>query len=483
MTSPLASFLPLLLVLGSAPVVLAAGSSEAKPEPTDVDLQSEIDALRSEIRTLARSANSWLDDERRAEVRGLVQDVLADASQRSSLQDDASIAGWKKGFQLRSPDGNFLLKIGGQVQVRFVLNRAKEGGDPTIGDPFVPFNDREYAWGFENRRTKLQFSGHVFDPSWTYRVKGGFERVVRGQFRLEEAWVAKSLGDGWKVKVGQFKAPWLREELVSSSKQLAVERSIVNEYFNQGFTQGVELSWTSDELRMAAWYGDGIGARNLGRARTNGQDTAWNQTPTNYSFASRGEWKLAGDWSQFKDFSSPRGSEFGAMIGIAGYVQRANQQLGPRDGTTSGGVTADITLDFDGASLFASLIWTNVQAGAGKGGSNQPWGVTVQGGYFVSEDVEIFGRWECMDFDLAAQPETFYTQQQLRRQPETGRFDGFTVGTNWFLNPAVKFTVDWTINFDSLSTGAFVSNSAGFRVDAAGETGQWALRAQLQLLF
>ena len=88
-----------------------------------------------------------------------------------------------------------------------------------------------------------------------------------------------------------------------------------------------------------------------------------------------------------------------------------------------------------------------------------------------------------MDFDLAAQPETFYTQQQLRRQPETGRFDGFTVGTNWFLNPAVKFTVDWTINFDSLSTGAFVSNSAGFRVDAAGETGQWALRAQFQLLF
>ena len=93
----------------------------------------------------------------------------------------------------------------------------------------------------------------------------------------------------------------------------------------------------------------------------------------------------------------------------------------------------------------------------------------------------MFGRWEVMN-DLGAQPESFYGPQ-AQSQPDSGRFDGFTVGANWFFNPAVKFTMDWTINFDSLSTGAFVSNGAGYRVDAAGQTGQWALRAQLQLLF
>ncbi|MCP4834804.1 MAG: hypothetical protein GY895_08570 [Phycisphaera sp.] len=447
------------------------------------DVQAQIDELLAEIRAYGQSSDQWLDDERRAEISGIVRDVLADSADRVSLQDDASIAGWKKGFQLRSPDGNFLLKVGGQVQVRFVLNRAKKGGDPTVDNDLIPFNDQTYAWGFENRRTKLQFSGHVVDPSWTYRIKGGYERVLGGEFLLEESWVAKSLGDGWKVKVGQFKPPWMREELVSSSKQLAVERSMVNEYFNQGYSQGVEIAWSSDDVKVAAWYGDGIGARNLGRARTSGQNTAWNETATNYSFASRGEWRLAGDWSQFKDFSSARGSEFGAMLGVAGTIQRGNQKLGDRDGVLSGGVTADVTLEFNGASLFASAVWTNVQSGAGKGGSNQPWGVTVQGGYFVSEDVEVFGRWECMNFDLSAQPEGYYTRQQPDPQPDTGRFDGFTVGANWFFNPAVKLTVDWTINFDSLSTGAFVSNGAGFRVDAAGKTNQWALRAQLQLLF
>jgi hypothetical protein len=28
--------------------------------------------------------------------------------------------------------------------------------------------------GFENTRTKLVFWGHVFNPSWTYKVEGDF---------------------------------------------------------------------------------------------------------------------------------------------------------------------------------------------------------------------------------------------------------------------------------------------------------------------
>jgi hypothetical protein len=47
----------------------------------------------------------------------------------------------------------------------------------------------------------------------------------------------------------------------------------------------------------------------------------------------------------------------------------------------------------------------------------------------------------------------------------------------------VKFTADFTYNFASLATGAFVASSAGFRTDDPGQDGQWAIRAQLQLLF
>lgn len=478
------------LVLAAIVVGGIAGSSTAASSSTEPVVDQENDAL-AQIAALRKVVESqsqelsamkqengrnWLSEQRASEIRGIVQDVLVDAESRTSFQDSAATAGWNKGFFLASPDGNFKLKISGQIQLRYVVNHAN---GLSSASPAAPNGDgAPYEWGGENRRSKLKFSGHVIDPSWTYTVKGGFQREAGGTFRLEESWIAKSFGEGWKVKVGQFKAPWMREELVSSSRQLAVERSIVNEYFNQGYAQGIELSHTAENYRVSAWAGDGIGSRGLGPARANSQNTPWNQTSTNYSFVARGEWKFAGEWGQFKDFSSRRGSEFAAMAGVSGLVQRANQNIGPANGTLASGVTADLTLDFDGASIFASGVWTNIARPESQGGAtSNPFGFTIQGGYFVSEDVEVFGRYEYMDYDYA----------QSLAAADSGKFDGMTVGANWFINPAVKLTLDWTINFASLdnssANSAFVSNSAGFRPDQPGAKNQWALRAQLQLLF
>ena len=229
-------------------------------------------------------------------------------TRETSFQDSAATAGWKKGFFLASPDGNFSLKVSGQLQVRYVLNSRK--GNTRLG----PFNPPNTQWGFENRRTKLSFSGNVFDKSWTYKIKGAFSRAG-GNFFLEDGYVQKKLDGGLAIKVGQFKAPWMREELVSSSKQLTVERSIVNEYFNQGYSQGIQLGYEADSFRAWAWAGDGIGSRGFGPARFNSQNTNWDRTATNYSFAGRAEYKISGDWSQFKDFSSKRGSNSGMMAG------------------------------------------------------------------------------------------------------------------------------------------------------------------------
>ncbi|MCP4834502.1 MAG: hypothetical protein GY895_07005 [Phycisphaera sp.] len=463
-------------VLGTTLSVAASGQSGAGFEEDALsqiaDLRRQLDSQSREIAELRQEeGDTWLTEQRAGEIRGIVEDVLADADTRTSFQDSGAMAGWNRGFFLASPDGNFKLKISGQIQLRYVVNHAN-GYDSAEKDDKAP-----YLWGAENRRTKLKFSGHVIDPSWTYGVKGAFTREKSGTFLLEEAWVAKDLGDGLEVKVGQFKAPWLREELVSSSRQLTVERSLVNEYFNQGYSQGIELSYATDDFKVSAWTGDGIGSRGLGPARFSSQNTPWNTTSTSYSFVARGEWKLAGDWKQFKDFSSRRGSDFAAMAGISGVTQRANQNIGDANGTIATGVTADLTLDFDGASIFVSGVWTNVTGPESQGArTNNPFGVTVQGGYFVSEDVEVFGRYEYMNYDLDNQP-----------IDEVGKYDGITVGANWFVNSAVKVSLDWSINFASLDNSspnsAFVSNSAGFRPDKPGETNQWAFRAQLQLLF
>ena len=449
-----------VVITSAALVASPAIASDVGPETgPDVERETarqiaeEIRELRGEIAGLRRESDAdWLTEQRAGEIRGVVTDVLADASDRASLQDAGATAGWNKGFFLASPDGSFKLKVGGQVQVRWVLNSAKE---------------KRTAYGFENRRTKLSFSGNVFDKSWTYKVKGAFTRAG-GLFVVEDAYVQKKLDNGVAIKVGQFKAPWMREELVSSSRQLTVERSIVNEYFNQGYAQGIQVGYEAEDFRVSAWTGDGIGSRGFGPARTNSQNTDWAQTSTNYSFAARAEFKLSGEWSQFKDFSSARGSDAGMMAGVAAVTQRANQNIGAAEGTKVYGVTGDFTWDLSGASIFVSGVWTNVDTPGSQ--STNPWGVTIQGGYFVTESVEAFARYEYMDYD----PPT---------SSDVARFDGFTVGGNWFINKRVKFTADFTYNFASLATGAFVANSAGFRTDDPGQDGQWAVRAQLQLLF
>ena len=435
-------------LLAATPGVASAGDASA-----EADVAKELRELRREIAELRRDSDAdWLTEQRAGEIRGVVTDVLADASDRVSLQDAGATAGWNKGFFLASPDGSFKLKIGGQIQVRWVLNSA--GEKPTL-------------YGFENRRTKLSFSGNVFDKSWTYKVKAGFARFG-GFFVLEDAYVQKKLESGIAIKVGQFKAPWMREELVSSSKQLTVERSIVNEYFNQGYSQGIQIAFEAEDFRVAAWTGDGIGSRGFGPGRTNSQNTNWDQTSTDYSFAARAEFKLSGEWSQFKDFSSARGSDAGMMAGLAAVTQRANQNIGAAEGTKVYGVTGDFTWDLSGVSLFCSGVWINVDEPGSQ--STNPWGVTIQGGHFVTETIEAFARYEYMDYD----PPT---------SSDVARFDGFTVGGNWFINKGVKFTADFTYNFASLATGAFVANIAGFRTDNPGQDGQWAIRAQLQLLF
>ena len=445
-------------------VLVAPLAADASTSVESSDVAGQIAELRAEIAQLKQENNEgWLAEQRSAEIRGVVQDVLADADTRASFQDSAATAGWKKGFFLASPDGNFSLKVSGQLQVRYVLNSRK--GNTRLG----PFNPPNTQWGFENRRTKLSFSGNVFDKSWTYKIKGAFSRAG-GNFFLEDGYVQKKLDGGLAIKVGQFKAPWMREELVSSSKQLTVERSIVNEYFNQGYSQGIQLGYEADSFRAWAWAGDGIGSRGFGPARFNSQNTNWDRTATNYSFAGRAEYKISGDWSQFKDFSSKRGSNSGMMAGVSAVTQRANQNLSAdADGTKVYGITGDFTWDMSGASLFVSGVWTNVDS-PNAGGDSNPWGVTIQGGYFVTESVEAFVRYEYMDYDP-----TLLTN--------VAKYDGFTVGGNWFINSSVKFSADFSYNFASLAAGAFVASSAGFRADEPGEDGQWAIRAQLQLLF
>ena len=441
-----------LLVTAWSPALAAFADAGVASE----EIQDEIDALRQEIDDLRDRRDSQIvGTERLDEIRALVADVVSDAGNRTSFQD-TDILNYKQGFVLASPDNGFRLELTGQIQARWVLNRAN-GAEPT------------YLKGFEIRRARVDMRGHVVDPSWTYRIRTNFFFLNDGIANIDECWIAKSFGSGWMLKVGQFKTPWLREQLVPDSRLLAVERSVVSLYFDQLRSQGMELSWQGESDRIAVWTGDGLPSPAFGAAQADGFNTTWNETNVWYSFAARGEHRLAGDWEQFTDLNSPRGADFAAMVGVAGVIQRSRESnIGVNDAMTAG-VTADLTLCFSGASLFLSGVWLNDSLPNGP--STNPWGVVVQGGVFLTEHVQVFGRYEYMEFDPSNEPN------------QAGRYNGPTIGANWFFNPAVRLTMDWSINLSSLPSGAAVRRVAGMRSDQPGESDQWSLRAQIQLLF
>jgi hypothetical protein len=397
--------------------------------------------------------------------------------------------------------------------VRWARNSRDSSGLNTATPP------KEDTWGFENRRTKLTFAGFVVDPRWTYEVKlvmnrtpgsvsTGDQTFTSGNIvgSAEELFIQKDFGNGLMLRTGQFKAPFIREELTSSSNQLAVERTLVNDVFSTKFAQGLQLEVggrAGDQWRGLLFYGDGMRA-NATSVPTSATATAggyagsyttsFNQNTTDYAFAGRLEYLGQGAWKAMRDFNSYIGEDRSWMIGVGGMAQAlrpANE--GPVAATATDsmwGLTADASVNFGGASVFAYGVYRQVQLtggapvrGGGTSDSMDQWGAVVQGGYFLSADTELFLRYEVGSTD---------TDQFRVAEPgiELESNSIVTAGVNYFVggNKDLKWSTDLGYAFTPI--GDFNSSGADWLTDSSstvgnGSTndGQWVFRTQLQLLF
>lgn len=507
-----------------------AAAGAAPDSDTIAQMQRQLAELAKENREQAeeikalrqQDGEAWLTEQRAEQVRGIVQDVLADSSTRSGFRADGATAGYDKNFFLASADGNFRLNFEGQVQVRYSYsNVPTDSLSGSVSRPpapaIVPREDdqliNEYGW--EIRRMQLNFFGHMFDPTVQYRVQLQYQRdyAVSGPpLRFADVYIQKSFGDGWFGRVGQWKNLFNYEENTSSRTQQFAERSLVNEYFNTKFVQGALLGWEGKQVRVYASYNDGGANRDVGILQANGNLTEW-------AFTGRAEWMLAGEWGQFKDMQGWRGSPFAAMVGVAANWQRGGGnppegRQSPGNGTimasttradsTTGVVTTtravademtlltwtvDANLRGDGWSLWTAFLGNYTYAGGsvaeaqGVNGAVSL-GAVVQGGVFVSDSVELIARyeglWVSSDFDPSSYQANAFNAQTLNI---------VTAGANWYLQKnRLKVTLDAGYAFNPLlfASGLFGEGTAGanWRPSQTGEgSGEFVLRAQMQLLF
>ncbi len=371
-------------------------------------------------------------------------ELLADASRRTSLLANEGAAGRDdKGFYIGQGDAR--LYVGATFQFRYNM---------TFRD--TPSNSDDFTNGFENRRTRLLVSGNA-TKELSFFVQTEFKGD--GTSILKDGWVQYKFDNGWALKIGQQKVPLLREELVADLLQLAAERSVTNAVFSQGRTQGIELNREWESFRLALGFNDGLNADN------SSYDVA---KEADFAFSARAEYKAAGEWKQFRDFSGWREGPFGVLIGAAAHYQAG----GETGGTTDVDIleyTGDVSLEGSGWNAFAAFVGRHRDEVAAD---YNDFGIVLQGGVFVAEQAELYARYDVVipDDERAGDPDAFNTisfggsyylvpnshAAQIRLQ------------ISWFLDPQSESIVS-----TSTTTGV-LSDSQGDQVSVMLEYGmQW----------
>ncbi len=413
-----------------------------------------------------QSGRDWLTHERADEIRSLVEDVLADADTRTSLLAGPD-TGYDDGAIIASRDGNWLLRTNMHMQQRFVFNNQSNSpsGDNT-------------RWGFENARTKFIMTGHVVSPEWFYKVEIEVARLNTGlptgesRTGLLDAYAGYDFGNGWKIGAGTFKAPLLREELVDSRFQMAVERSVTNYLYTGGRTDGIAVDYLGEQFHFTGSFNNGIDDGLYGGALNTGGGSAILSPTADFAFTARGEFLIEGEWDRFYDFTSPQGEDTAMMVGAAMHFQTPDADAAGVPDIDLLVLTADFTGQFNGWSTFGEVIFTNASPSAGS--SVNTFSLIAQGSYYFTQEWEGFGRYEWSNLDTLSPNDVNIV----------------TLGaTRYFAGQNAKWTTDVGIGLDSIDYGAGVATGTaaapvtGWRQDNPNSDGQVLIRSQLQILF
>ncbi|MCK4872688.1 MAG: hypothetical protein KAS72_08185 [Phycisphaerales bacterium] len=435
-------------LLGAVGLVVAlAGSATATMPAAErvAAAEAELDAARTEMQQQKRDEQMNL----------LVDQAVQDAADRSFyLQDTVSVTHTPgKGLLFSDSTGANTLQISFRTQFRYIFNFQ------TDDDANVGGNVDGTSEGFEFRRNRVLATGTMKEKIG-YKVQADFGPM--GGFTLLDTYFDYELDEGWSIRAGQFILPFNSELLCGSYVTQAVERSHIDGLFGAGRSQGVMVTYTQEEIMFRGSFNDGMNSNN----------TDWNSDANEMAFTARVDWMPFGEWAQFCDYTSNRESEEGLKVGVAMHYQDGD----PGDAATPTSLAAngpnvwawtiDGQFEWPGANLYASVNGLHVYSETAGVADTDNFGFVVGGGYYVTDDTEIFGRWEYMDIDgMSDEPMIF------------------TFGANKYIDGhANKFTVDFGFTTENVPLG-LNSDRVALEVDAAGEDFQLFARGQWQLMF
>lgn len=263
-----------------------------------------------------------------------------------------------EGFEFRSDDGDFSLRIRGRAQFRY---EALHNSDATR---LADGSSGDWKQTVMIRRARLSLVGHAFDPHLRYQVQLNFapQDVQWGEDgpqngAIRDWFVTLDHFPNAELRFGQMKVPYNRERVNSSGDLQFADRSLANGEFNLDRDLGIQL-------RSNDFLGLGKLRYMLGAFKGDGRD-GYKVVDAGALLVARLEVLPTGAFADYEqaDFArepSPK-LALGASYSYQRQAKRDRGVLGnkPADGGTSDyqHAQADAILKFRGLSWSSEVFW------------------------------------------------------------------------------------------------------------------------------
>lgn len=420
--------------------------------------QKQIQELKQQIDNL--QADRASDQQKTAEL------IAAGKEQDKDAWYNKFLAKYDKGFVFETSDDK-----GFAFKMRFTMMPQIQG---VVNDT----DGKDVATNFNIRRFEMRWDGYAFKPWFYYMLMID----PAASSLLKDAYLTAAYQKEIAPRTGQWKVPFNREELTSTSSLQIIERSIVNSQFSLERDRGLALLGgigKNNHFSYAAgvFNGDGINGTSVdsnmlyvGRIQLGlgGDD--------DYKFNANGAFPTAKAYDIVPNFAKKPTFAIGfaasALPGLDCSVKTPNggacdriTQLGfPSSNFTQ--LTGDLNFKMSYFNVEAEYDarWLAPESGPQDTAFDQ--GFRVQAGVFLlSKTVELAARYALVDFDTSSgvvPPDTSLPSKQ------------------WELTPALNYYISHDHRWKVQLNYTFQRNEA---TQDAPDVDANVVRAQLQANF
>jgi hypothetical protein len=451
----------------------AQEASEAEAEP-EADEGTTVGALPIEDPTIQEPAEFSTEEE---------PDTAEDQPDTTKDQPDAEPAETEKdggqnvrvtyGYQgglLVGVDDWFYLALSGLVQARYAVNyRTKPPTDPETG-----VREKQVSQGFDLARARFHLGIGLTEFVALYMRIGV---VAGGDFSFQRAFIDLK----WKylrLRAGLFMNETIAESLVNPNDLYFNDYSIVENVYTPGSSKGVMFTYMRKRFSINLGYSDGL-RTGFAEIKSPVRADFAVTLRTQYGWGERG---LGG----FNRLIARRGTPLGIRLGGAVHYQDGGRSQGTAPVKIALG-TVDLSVRGNGWSLLASAT-SGQDARIDSAAPAETFevvtgGVSVMGGYFVLDDLQVFGQYAFVSKpDIQGEPPPT-TPGLPTTEPST--FQAFGVGFTFFVIPGrdnVKLSSDFQY-FLGRETGSSVPASPLNNIQPNDDGSQFFWRIQISAAF